>query len=75
MRMQEVGPNKGKPCQISQYIIVREYMRTHGIPYVNDGECFHKVLAERPDLSVDNFTQEQLNLSLDDFSRELGWMG
>ena len=66
MRLIEYGKNKGKPIQLTQYVILREYARTHGLTSISQ--------FDYPEINIKNFTKKELNLSLDDFSRKQGWM-
>jgi hypothetical protein len=52
---------------LTTYIIKREYASTHNIENIST--------VEHPELKEENFTIEDLRLSLDDFSRKQGWMG
>jgi hypothetical protein len=66
MRLCEYGPDKGKPIQLTQYVILREFARTHGLTNISQ--------RDYPELDKQNFSVEELNLSLDDFSRKQGWI-
>lgn len=61
-----------KQCLLTQNIICREYARTHGLTYKN-GFTFVNP-TDFPFLSISKFPEDDLKLSLDDFSTKQGWI-